>query len=215
MDDFQNDRERMETLQNLFPDVYRKYPKTITQQQAAEISQVDVQTIRQWEQSGDLPFAKVVDRLLHYHQIKLDDLLVSLYKRRCLHDTQSFYMARLRQFYIRKYKDYPEALYIRDVVAMTGYVKTTVVGWMNKGCLKGYNRGKIYRVPKKHLIDFVCGSYYRQITRKSKVQKADMQSFLEELQKFKEASSCQNTSLNSSKSWSTHDAGYTGNLSEP
>ena len=212
MNDFQSDRERLETLQNLFPDAYRKYPKTITQQQAAEISRVDVQTIRQWEKSGDLPFVPAVDRLLHYHQIKLDDLLALLYTRRCLHDPQSLYMVRLRQFYIQKFKDYPEALLIRDVVVMTGYVKTTVVNWTNHGWLKGYNRGRIYRIPKRYLIDFVCGPYYRQIIRKSKAHKADMQSFLEIHQESKEASSCQNISSNSSKSWSTHDAGYTGNL---
>jgi hypothetical protein len=90
-------------------------------------------------------------------------------------------MVKLRQFYTQKYKDYPDALLIRDVVAMTGYVKTTIVNWMHNGHLKGYNRGKIYRIPKKHLVDFVCSPYYRTIIRKSKSQRADMQSFLEEL----------------------------------
>jgi len=195
MDDFQSERERVETLHSLFPDAYQKYPKIITQQQAAEISRVDTQTIRYWEQSGDLPFTPAVDRLLHYHQIKLDDLLALLYKKRCLHNPQSLYMASLRQFYIQKYCEYPEALYIRDVVCMTGYVKTTIVNWMNHGWLRGYNKGRTYRIPKSYLIDFVCGSYYRQIIRKSKAHKADMQSFLEELRKYKEASSCQNTNL--------------------
>ena len=212
MTEFLNEKERTETLRILFPDVYRKYPKTITQQQAAEISQVDVQTIRKWEQTGSLPFVPAVDRLLHYHQIRLDDLLALLYSKRCLHDPQSIYMVMLRQFYVQKYRDYPEALLIRDVIEMTGYVKTTVVNWMNHDWLKGYNRGRVYRIPKRYLINFVCGPYYRQIIRKSKVQRADMQSFLEIYQESKEASSCQNISLNSSKSWSTHDAGFTGNL---
>ena len=212
MNELLNDNERADTLHNLFPDVYRKYPKTITQQQAAEISQVDVQTIRAWEQFGDLPYTPAVDRLLHYHQIKLDDLLALLCEKRCLHSPQSIYMVMLRQFYVQKYRDYPEALLIRDVVEMTGYVKTTVVNWVNHGWLKGYNRGRVYRIPKRYLIDFACGPYYRQIGRKSKAQRADMQSFLEIYHKSKEASTCQNISLNSSRSWSTHDAGSTGNL---
>lgn len=183
MEDFQNEKERMETLLKLFPDILLKYPRTITQQQAAEICQVDVQTIRQWEKSGDLPFISTVSGLIHHQQIRLDDLLTCLYIKKCLHEPDSFYISKLRQFYVNKYKSYPEALKIHDVVVMTGYVKTTVVNWMNNEWLKGYNRGRVYRIPKKYLIDFVCGSYYRQIIRKSEIQKADMQSFLEELKR--------------------------------
>ena len=180
MEDFQNEKERLYTLKKTYPEVYKEYPDLITQQQAAEICGVDVQTIRKWEKSGDLPFTTAVNRLIHYQQIKLDDLLTCLYVRGCLHEPNSIYMMKLRQFYTKKYKDYPDGLLIRDVAAMTGYVKTTVVNWMNKGHLRGYNRGKIYRIPKKYLIDFVCGSYYRQIIRTSEIHKADMQSFLEE-----------------------------------
>jgi transposase len=181
MEDFKNEKERNTVLRKLFSDVYIKYPHTVSQKQAAEICQVDVQTIRKWEKDGELPFTLAIDGLLHYQIIKVDDLLTCLYRKECLHDTDSLYMKKLRQFYAQKYKDYPEALLIRNVVAMTGYVKTTVVNWMNSGYLKGYNKGKIYRIPKKYLIDFVCGSYYRQIKRKSNIQKTDMQNFLEEL----------------------------------
>jgi transposase len=181
MEDFKNEKERNTILQKLFSDVYIKYPHTVSQKQAAEICQVNVQTIRKWEKDGELLFTRIIDGSIHYQQIKLDDLLACLYKKECLHDAESVYMKKLRQFYARKYKDYPEALLVRDVVAMTGYVKTTVVNWMNSGHLKGHNKGKIYRIPKKYLIDFVCGSYYRQIKRKSNIQKVDMQNFLEEL----------------------------------
>jgi DNA-binding XRE family transcriptional regulator len=183
MSDFQNDKERLDTLKKTFPDIYEKYPKTVTQQQAAEICRVDIQTIRHWEKSGDVPFVPAVNKLIHYHQIRLDDLLTCLYIKNCLHESGSLYMKTLRQYYIRKFIDFPDALLIRDIVAMTGYVKTTAVYWMNLGYLKGYNRGRTYRIPKKYMIDFVCGTYYRQIKRKSDVHKADMQSFLEELKK--------------------------------
>ena len=149
MGDFQNEKERMETLVKLFPDILCKYPGTVTQRQAAEICQVDVQTIRRWEQSGELSFVPAVNRLVHYHKIELYDLLTCLYKIRCLHDPESFYMIRLRDFYARRYKEYPDALLIRDVVLITGYGKTTIVNWMNRGWLKGYSRGRIYRIPKR------------------------------------------------------------------
>jgi len=186
MEDFKNEKERHKILQKLFSNIFVKYSNTVSQKQAAEICQVDVQTIRKWEKSGELPFTPSTDGLIHYHQIKLDDILACLYIKDCLHDPESFYMKNLRQFYIQKYKDYPEALLVRDIVEMTGFGKTAVVNWLNNGYLKGYNKGKTYRIPKKYLIDFVCGSYYRKIIRKSKVQKADMQSFLEKLKNLKE-----------------------------
>jgi len=186
MEDFKNEKERSETLLKLFPDIFQKYPQSISQQQAAEICQVSVQTIREWEKSGDLPFVPMIDRLLHYHQIRLYDLLTCLYIKECLHDPESFYMKQLRRFYTHKYKNHSDMLLIKDVAVITGFGKTTIVNWMNNGRLKGYNKGRIYRIPKIYLIDFVCGSYYRKIIRKSKIQKADMQSFLEELRKFKD-----------------------------
>jgi transcriptional regulator with XRE-family HTH domain len=185
MDDFKDEKERSEIFIKLFADILEKYPQIISQQQAAEICQVSVQTIREWEKSGDLPFSPKIDKLLHYHQIRLDDLLTCLYIKECLHDSESFYMKQLRKFYTHKYKTHSDMLLIRDVVVITGFGKTTVVNWMNNGRLKGYNRGRIYRIPKIYLIDFVCGSYYRKIIRKSKIQKADMQSFLEELKELK------------------------------
>ena len=212
MEGFQNEEERMEILQKLFPDVLRKYPKTITQQQASEISCVGVRTIRKWERSGKLPFVPAIDKLLHYHQINLYDLLDYLYAKNCLHDPDGLYMVRLKTFYIEKYKSYPDALLTRDISNMTGYGKTSVIRWLNIGWLKGYTKRSVFRIPKQYLINFVCNPHYRQITRKSKVHKADMQSFLDDLQKSKEALLCQNTNLNSNKSWNIHDAGYTGNL---
>lgn len=180
MEDFKNDTERMETLKRIFSDVYQRYPEYVTQQQAAEICEVDVQTIRKWEKSGDLPYVTVIDHLVHYHQIKLDTLLTCLYIKNCLHDGDSPFIVKLRQYYTKKLLKYADGLLIREVSTITGYGKTAVVNWMNRGRLKGHNRGRIYRIPKKYLIDFLCGPYYRQIVRKSKIHRADMQSFLEQ-----------------------------------
>jgi len=163
MKHFQNEKERLEALVKSFPEVFRKYPQTVSQKQAAEICKVAVKTIRKWEKSGNLPFIPAVNKLVHYHKIRLDDLLSCLYIKECRHDSESLYMKKLKQFYVHKYKDYPEALFVKDIVVMTGYAKTTVVNWMNNERLKGYNKGKIYRTPKKYLIDFVCGSYYGKI----------------------------------------------------
>ena len=185
MEYFRDEKERLETLLKTFPDIFLKYPKTITQQQAAEICNVDVQTIRNWEKSGDLSFVPKFNRLIHYQQIKLEDLLTCWYIKQFLHEKDSIYISMLRKFYTQKYINYPGALYIRDVVYMTGYSKSAIVNWMNNDWLKGYNRGKTYRIPKKYLLDFVCGTYYQQIRRKSEIHKIDMESFMGKFEKRK------------------------------
>jgi transcriptional regulator with XRE-family HTH domain len=181
MDSFDNKDERSRTLRKIFAEVYKQYPLFVTQQEAAKICNVDNQTIRKWEKDGGLPFTKAVDKLLHFHQISLDDLLGYFYEKNCLQDSENPYVIEMRRFYEQKYKDFPDRLYVKDVATMTGYVKQIVAEWMHNGHLKGYNRGKPFLIPKKYLIDFVCGPYYRRIIRKSNVHKTDMQSFLEQL----------------------------------
>jgi len=181
MDSFNNKVGRSGMLREIFPEVYEQYPLFVTQQEAAKICNVDVQTIRKWEKDGELPFTKAVDRLLHFHQILLDDLLGYFYEKNCLQDSENPYIIKMRQFYEQKYKDFPDRLYVKDVAKMTGYVKSIVVEWMHNGHLKGYNRGKPFLIPKKYLIDFVCGPYYRRIIRKSRTHIADMKRFQNEL----------------------------------
>ncbi|HML33417.1 hypothetical protein [Sporomusa sphaeroides] len=180
MNSFNNSKERSKMMREIFAEVYEQYPLFVTQQEAAQICNVDIQTIRKWEKDGELPFTKAVDRLLHYHQILLDDVLGILYERNCLQDSEDPYVMKMRRFYEQKYKSVPERLYVKDVADITGYVKQMVARWMHNGHLKGYNRGKPFLIPKRYLIDFVCGPYYRRIIRKSSVHKSDMQSFLEE-----------------------------------
>jgi len=179
MNHFQSNEERLKVLSLTFADVYEKYPCEITQQQAAEICAISVQTIRKWEKFGDLPFKWQVNKLIHYHTIQLDDLLTCLYEKSCMQEADCEYISLMQRFYENKYKSLPSGLLIKEVAAITGYGKTTIVNWINQGKLKGYNRGRVFRIPKKFLVDFVCSSYYRKIKRQSSIHKADIQNFLE------------------------------------
>ena len=185
MDGFSNDKQQESEVHSAFAEIVKIYPEYITQLQALEICRVAPKTIRKWQQEGHLQFEVVNDGLRHCHAIKRDDILALLYSKHCLEPVDGDYMIAMRRYYIQKYISYPDGLVVSDVVEMTGYVKQTVAKWMHKNLLNGYNRGKLFRIPKKHLIDFVCSPYYRQIVRKSKTHTIDVQSFLEEYKKRK------------------------------
>ena len=55
----------------------------------------------------------------------------------------------------------------KDVVALTGYAKTTINNWCNRGQLKSFRKGQLFYIPKIFLIDFFCSLTFRSITRKS------------------------------------------------
>ena len=65
---------------------------------------------------------------------------------------------------LRKYKD---VVTVREVVALTGYARTTVNNWCNQGTLKSFRKGQRFYIPKVFLVDFFCSLSFRSITRKS------------------------------------------------
>lgn len=183
MEYFHSETDRTLRVKSAYPQVFEENPNVVSQQEAARICGVHIKTIQSWQKSGDLPFSWNNDHLLHYHEIKLLDLMTCCYVKYCLHHPGGDFSSALRRYYEKKCTPYPECLYTKDIVQLTGYVKQIVVRWIKNGHLRGYV-GKKSRIPKRYFIDFLCGSYYMQIKRKSNIHKADMQSFLEEYQKI-------------------------------
>lgn len=76
-------------------------------------------------------------------------------------------LRQMRSYYemlLRKYKD---VVTVREVVALTGYARTTVNNWCNQGTLKSFRKGQRFYIPKFFLVDFFCSLSFRSITRKS------------------------------------------------
>ena len=178
MEDSKNKTERPVSLQKLFPDIYASSPEYLTQQQAAEICQVSSKTIRGWQEQKKLPSPKNGKMPGNRHQIKLDDAVICLLERKWSQETYNLFPAALKAFYTKNYRAFPDGLLTRDVIAMTGYNHNLVYKWIQNGYLKCYSGGNKHRIPKKYLIDFVCGPHFQGIERKSCVHKADIRSFM-------------------------------------
>ena len=74
---------------------------------------------------------------------------------------------RMRGFYETELKKEPDVLTVADIVRITGYRRTTVAGWVSKGRLQGFLLGNKFRIPKTYLIDFLSGTWYNALVRKT------------------------------------------------
>lgn len=76
-------------------------------------------------------------------------------------------LRQMHGYYAKLLSKYKDVVTIQDVVALTGYAKTTVNNWCNRGQLKSFRKGQLFYIPKIFLIGFFCSLTFRSITRKS------------------------------------------------
>ena len=76
-------------------------------------------------------------------------------------------LRQMHDYYAKLLSKYKDVVTVQEVVALTGYAKTTVNNWCNRGQLKSFRKGQLFYIPKIFLIDFFCSLTFRSITRKS------------------------------------------------
>lgn len=76
-------------------------------------------------------------------------------------------LSSMHDYYVELLRKYKDVVTVKEVVALTGYGKTTINNWCNRGELKSFRKGQIFYIPKIFLADFFCSLIFRSITRKS------------------------------------------------
>ena len=76
-------------------------------------------------------------------------------------------LRQMHDYYAKLLSKYKDVVTVQDVVALTGYAKTTINNWCNRGELKSFRKGQLFYIPKIFLIDFFYSLTFRSITRKS------------------------------------------------
>ena len=76
-------------------------------------------------------------------------------------------LRQMHDYYAKLLSKYKDVGTVQDVVTLTGYAKTTVNNWCNRGQLKSFRKGQLFYIPKIFLVDFFCSLTFRSITRKS------------------------------------------------
>ena len=76
-------------------------------------------------------------------------------------------LEHLRRYYTELLSDYPDVLTTQIASEITGYGKTSINNWSNKGYIKTFKKNNVNHIPKVYLTEFFCSLYFRTITRKS------------------------------------------------
>ncbi len=161
-------------------------PDIITKDQLYQICHISKSTALYLLRSGKIP-CEYTGKKTRCYKIKKADVITYLEKRKVFPESYSaprgwyggHYVAKLSKelpedvlrqmhdYYAKLLGKYKDVVTVQDVVALTGYAKTTINNWCNRGVLKSFCKGQLFYIPKIFLIDFFCSLTFRSITRKS------------------------------------------------
>ncbi len=157
------------------------YPEYVTQKEMCKILGICTSTAYSIQKKGLIPFEYVNTPEGRRQRIKITDILLYQYKKMCFCEWENEFVKNLRNYYQKQLRDFPQLLLVSDIVRFTGYGKTTVNNWILRNELKpltyknkriqSFNRGKGSLITKDAFLDFLTGTYYRSITRKSSIHK--------------------------------------------
>lgn len=86
-------------------------------------------------------------------------------------------LATLWTFYEDHISSFPDVIQTADIIEITGFSKSAITNWVRSGRLKAIHYKKKFLFPKVYLLEFLTGSYYLSIIRKTDVQKSTLALF--------------------------------------
>jgi predicted DNA-binding transcriptional regulator AlpA len=163
------------------------YPEYVTQKEMCAILGICKSTAYSIQKKGIIPFEYVSTSEGRRQRIKIADILLYQYQKMCFREIENEYVEGLRLYYQKQLQDYPQLLLVSDVMRFTGYAKTTINNWIQRNELKSlryknkriqsFRRGKGSLITKDAFLDFLTGPYYRSISRKSDIHKAQAEQY--------------------------------------
>ena len=71
----------------------------------------------------------------------------------------------------------PDCLTVLDIKRITGYCKSSVQGWIDRGLITAYQTRRSNKIPKSSLLGFMASNYFRNMHVKSKKLKEKLDEF--------------------------------------
>ena len=73
--------------------------------------------------------------------------------------------------------DEPDVLTVLEIKRITGYCKSSVQGWIDRGLIIAYQTRRSNKIPKSSLLKFMASDYFRNMHVKSKTLKEKLDEF--------------------------------------
>ena len=163
------------------------YPEYVTQKEMCAILGICKSTAYSIQKKGIIPFEYVSTSEGRRQRIKITDILLYQYQKICFGEIKNEYVEGLRRYYQKQLSSFPQLLLVSDIMRFTGYAKTTINNWIQRNELKSlryknkriqsFRRGKGSLITKDAFLDFLTGPYYRSISRKSDIHKAQAEQY--------------------------------------
>ena len=64
--------------------------------------------------------------------------------------------------------DEPDCITVLEIKRITGYCKSSVQGWIDRGLITAYQTRRSNKIPKSSLLGFMASNYFRNMHVKSK-----------------------------------------------
>lgn len=74
-------------------------------------------------------------------------------------------------------EDSLDILTVLEIKAITGYCKTSVQGWIDRGLIKAFLTGRSNKIPKSSLLELMSSGKFYNMHVKSKKLKMKLQEF--------------------------------------
>ena len=73
--------------------------------------------------------------------------------------------------------DESDCLTVLEIKKITGYCKSSVQGWIDRGLITAYQTNRSNKIPKSSLLEFMASDYFRNMHVKSKKLKEKLDEF--------------------------------------
>lgn len=73
--------------------------------------------------------------------------------------------------------DESDCLTVLEIKRITGYCKSSVQGWIDRGLITAYQTRRSNKIPKSSLLEFMASNYFRNMHVKSKKLKEKLNEF--------------------------------------
>lgn len=84
---------------------------------------------------------------------------------------------RWKEFCTDWLKDSPDILTVLEIKAITGYCKTSVQGWIDRGLIQAVLTGRSNKIPRVSLLAFMSSQKFRNMHVKSKILTSKLEEF--------------------------------------
>lgn len=158
-----------------------RYPEYVTQKEMYAILGICKSTAYLIQKKGMIPFEFVNTSEGRRQRIKITDILRYQYGKNYFGDLKNEFSKDLRHYYQNELRNFPQLLRVSDIMAFTGYAKTTVNNWIQNNELmpiryknkriQSPHRGKGTLITKESFLNFLTGPYFRSISRRSDMHK--------------------------------------------